>query len=240
MKTIKKNVLIPIITAVILVLIALIAFIVISNLTKNAGMVHVCEKYMDGTVLDLGKWKGSLSGGHEYFSASLDDLNGFLDSVRSSDLYDEKLEFECLYGFYSTIIYLVVEGKAFCLQAVDNRVLLTPLQTQYYDVLYKTSLSKIMWAPADTRLSQKKDSDTGKYVASEWMAAVTLDDIKYLYSKIDNDMYEIAGDCIYAKCYVQNLDEASWELISIDKTDKYGIKIFEDETGKVMVDVIYK
>ncbi len=239
MSSVKKK-LIPIITVVVLVLIALVVFIVVSKLPKDSGMVHVQQEYLDGTLLDLGEWKGTLSTINEYFSASIEDLDGLLDAVRNSDFYDEKLEFDCLYGYYSTIIYLVVDGKAFSLQFWGgDHIAIAPLQTIYYDVLFKTDLSRMMYAPVDTWNSRKTDSKTGKYVASEWMAAVSLDDIRYLYSKIDSDMYEITDDAIYAKCYVQDVDEISWELISIDKTDKYGVKIYEDETGKVMVEVLY-
>ena len=239
MRSVKQSVVIPIITVVVLIIIAAVVFVVISKLPKDSGMVHVEQEYLDGTLLDLGEWKGTLHNGNEFFTATLDDLDGFLDSLRKSGLYDERLEFECPYGYYSSIFYLVVDGRIFSLRVRENRISIIPLQNKYYDVYFKSQLVRIMWAPVDTFISQKTDSKTNKYLPSEWDAVVTLDDIKYLYSKIDDDMYETADDGIYVKCYVYNVDETSWELISIDKTDKNAIKIYEDESGKVLVDVLY-
>lgn len=237
----SKNqiILVPAIAIGALVLISVVVLIVISNLPKDNGMVTVEENYFDGTLLSFGEWKGTMSW-HEYFRAEIDDIEGFMDYVRKCEYYDEKLEFNNSNSPFSTVMYFVVSGKIFSLRVSENIVWLVPLEKKYYDVQKKSELVRFMWVPVDTYATHSTSSETRRYdTPGKWDADVTMDDIKYLYSKIDPEMYEVTADGIFVKGYVEIIDEVSWELISYETTDKYGVKIFEDESGSVMVDVIY-
>ena len=235
----KQIILVPVIAFIALVIIGTVAFTLLSNLPKDDGMVTVEEEFFDGTVLNFGKWKGTLSS-LEYCIVELDDIDGFMEYVRNCEYFDEKLVFKNSNSPFSTVIYLVVSGKVFTLRFFDNRVWLVPLEKKYYDVQYKSHLMRFMWVPVDTYVTHDMNPKTRRYdTPGKWDADVTMDDVKYLYSKVDPEMYEITDEGIFVKGYAAIIDEVSWELISYEPTDKYGVKIFEDESGNVMVDVIY-
>lgn len=236
----RPQVLVPLIAVVLIVVIIAAVFIILSLRPKDSGLVKVAWEYFDGTVLDLGEWKGKLSGGIKYYNATLDDIDAFLDYLRGSELYDEKLEFKNSKSPFSTVIYIPVEGKLFYVRVMNNVVMISSLDTVYNDVEYVSkNVCRFMYSPVDTYGTHFQNPETKKYDSpGRWNADVTLDDIKYLYSFIDEDMYLIEDDCIYVRSYAKLADETSWALISIEKTG-YSLKIYENEDGEVMVDVIY-
>ena len=124
----KQEILVPLIAAIVLAVIITATLIIISSLPKETGLITLKQEYFDGTVLDLGTWKGTLSGSNEYFTATLDDIDEFTDCLRKSDLYDEKLEFKNSKSPYSTVIYIAVNKKIFSIRIMNSTVMLVPLE----------------------------------------------------------------------------------------------------------------
>lgn len=81
----RPQVLVPLIAVVLIVVIIAAVFIILSLRPKDSGLVKVAWEYFDGTVLDLGEWKGKLSGGIMYYNATLDDIDAFLDYLRGAN-----------------------------------------------------------------------------------------------------------------------------------------------------------
>ena len=97
-----------------------------------------------------------------------------------------------------------------------------------------------MLSPVDTYATHFQNSETKKYDSpGVWDADISLDDIKYLYTKTDEDMYKIESDCVYVRSYAIIPDETNLGNFTIGKSDDYNVKISKNEYDEIVVDVIY-
>lgn len=233
----KKNKLYIIIISVVLItVIFAVSYMLLSK--KEETFVNVRTSTKDSVILDFGEWKGKQVNGTQFFQAELENIDEFVAFLKQTDCFDEKLFFKkAEKNFVFDTYYLVKNNRVFLLQIDENIVELKPMESEYLYIDYFSDRVPIMYAMVDV-WSTNYDTATKTHGSTFWRNTnMTFENIKYLYQKLDNNIFKIEDDKIYIKCMLAEINE-DLSVKEYKFHDRYSIVIYESNEGMI-VDPIY-
>ena len=236
----KNKRIIPIIVAC-----SVAALIVVATVIYLALRPHDKEEFVDvkvisgdGVELNLGRWKGYRTYDSEFFDAVITDMDEFLDSVRGSDFYDKKLCFDSVPGTYSyEVMYLVKDDRIFRLSYGSEGLHIRPLLARSGGHNYAESRMASVLYHAMTDTSDYVDYGTHSGIYYWEVPMVSMDDIKYLYGKLDDTLYRIDGDTVYVSCFESVFDEENG-CYRYTLSDGYVTRISAGKDGRILAEII--
>ena len=236
----KNKRIIPIIVAC-----SVAALIVVATVIYLALRPHDKEEFVDvkvisgdGVELNLGRWKGYRTYDSEFFDAVITDMDEFLDSVRGSDFYDKKLCFDSVPGTYSyEVMYLVKDDRIFRLSYGSEGLHIRPLLARSGGHNYAESRMASVLYHAMTDTSDYVDYGTHSGIYYWEVPMVSMDDIKYLYGKLDDTLYRIDGDTVYVSCFESVFDEENG-CYRYTLSDGYVTRIGAGKDGRILAEII--
>ena len=236
----KNKRIIPIIVAC-----SVAALIVVATVIYLALRPHDKEEFVDvkvisgdGVELNLGRWKGYRTYDSEFFDAVITDMDEFLDSVRGSDFYDKKLCFDSVPGTYSyEVMYLVKDDRIFRLSYGSEGLHIRPLLARSGGHNYAESRMASVLYHAMTDTSDYVDYGTHSGIYYWEVPMVSMDDIKYLYGKLDDTLYRIDGDTVYVSCFESVFDEENG-CYRYTLSDGYVTRIGAGKDGRIAAEII--
>ncbi|MBQ3894041.1 MAG: hypothetical protein II739_01840, partial [Clostridia bacterium] len=201
----------------------------------------------DGVELDFGTWKGSRAEWLSlYFEANIEEPVKLIEAIKSTSLYDEKLHFERTdpNGSWIQLFYIVKENRIFYIQIYASGYIemdsLLNRDTQFY---YSGSEHMLCAMAHWLRETDVNGHYTGLncYVWDTILFPITIEDLKYLYGKLDDSLYEIDGETIYVKCFAETVSENKNTGLyerSYALDDNYYAAIFQNDAGRISIRLV--
>ena len=239
-KDLRKKQIIPIIVACSVAALAVAATVIYLALRPHDKEEFVDVKVIsaDGVELNLGRWKGYRTYDSEFFDAVITDMDEFLDSVRAGDFYDKKLCFDSVPGIYPyEVMYLVKDDRIFRLSYYSEGLHIRPLLARSGGHNYAESRMASVLYHAMTDTSDYVDNGTHSGIYYWEVPMVSMDDIKYLYGKLDDTLYRIDGDTVYVSCFESVFDEEN-ECYRYTLSDGYVTRISAGKDGRILAEIV--
>ena len=244
---INKKKYIPIIIASVVALTvaaAAVVYLLLHKKPQKEEYVDLQWQSADGVELDFGTWKGSRAKWLSlYFEANIEEPVKLIEAIKSTSLYDEKLHFERTKpnGSWTQLFYIVKENRIFYIRIYDSGYIemdsLLSRDTQfYYSGSDHTLCAMVHWS--------RETDDNGQYTGVdcyEWQTPVTMEDLKYLYGKLDDSLCEIDGEKIYVRCFAETVSENEETGLlerSYAPDDNYYAAIFQNGAGRIAIRLV--
>jgi len=245
---INKKKYIPIIIASVVALTvaaAAVVYLLLHKKPQKEEYVDLKWQSADGVELDFGTWKGSRAEWLSlYFEANIEEPVKLIEAIKSTSLYDEKLHFERTKpnGSWTQLFYIVKENRIFYIRIYDSGYIemdsLLSRDTQFY---YSGSDHKLCAMVHWIRETDDNEHYTGWEDCYEWQTPVTMEDLKYLYGKLDDSLCEIDGEKIYVRCFAETVSENEETGLlerSYAPDDNYYAAIFQNGAGRISIRLV--
>ena len=171
---------------------AAVVYLLLHKKPQKEEYVDLKWQSADGVELDFGTWKGSKAKWLSlYFEANIEEPVKLIEAIKSTSLYDEKLHFERTKpnGSWTQLFYIVKENRIFYIRIYDSGYIemdsLLSRDTQFY---YSGSDHTLYAMAHWLRETDDNEHYTGWEDCYKWQTPVTMEDLKYLYGKLDDSL----------------------------------------------------
>ncbi len=227
---------------------AAIVYLLLHKKDKKEEYVDIKWQSADGVELDFGTWKGSESKGLSLFlEATIEEPEELIAEICRSPLYDEKLHFTktAPNGNWVQLFYIVKENRIFWIQVYNEGYIgMDSLLSRDTHFCYSGSNHKLCAMAHWLRETDVNGHNTGGedcYVWQTILFPITIEDLKYLYGKLDDSLYEIDGETIYVKCFAETVSENKNTGLyerSYALDDNYYAAIFQNGAGRISIRLV--
>ncbi len=231
----NKKLLFCVIAAILVVAAVVAAILLISG--KQNKTVQVALRFWGEEGVDLGKWDGEYNGSSDGHSGifKIKDMNAFKTAFEESEFYDERLhvESERSDGVKEDYYCFANKGRLFSLTMYSDRVVLYAFREE----IWKVFGSDVM-VPIQASFYSYEDTENRYEKPGEWEnEKVDMNFIKTLYGTLYASSSKIEDDAVYVKAF--EMYEAEDDSLRYRDLENYAVKIYEDENGKVLLDLIF-
>ncbi len=226
---------------------AAIVYLLLHKKDKKEEYVDIKWQSADGVELDFGTWKGSESKGLSLFlEATIEEPEELIAEICRSPLYDEKLHFTrtAPNGNWVQWFYIVKENRIFWIEVYnDGYIGMDSLLNRDAYFSYAIATYKLCVMAHCERETDDNGAPLGTnyYMWQTTLFPINMEDLKYLYGKLDGSLYEIDGDTIYVKCFAETVSEnQNTGLLerSYAPSDHYYAAIFQNDDGRILVRLV--
>jgi len=226
---------------------AAIVYLLLHKKDKKEEYVDIKWQSADGVELDFGTWKGSRAEWLSlYFEANIEKPEELIAEICRSPLYDEKLHFTktAPNGNWVQLFYIVKENRIFWIQVYNEGYIemdsLLSRDTHFY---YSGSNHKLCAMAHWSRETDVNGHYTGLncYVWDTILFPITMEDLKYLYGKLDDSLCEIDGEKIYVRCFAETVSENEETGLlerSYAPDNNYYAAIFQNGAGRISIRLV--
>ena len=245
---INKKKYIPIIIASVVALTvaaAAVVYLLLHKKPQKEEYVDLKWQSADGVELDFGTWKGSRAEWLRlYFEANIEEPVKLIEAIKSTSLYDEKLHFERTKpnGSWTQLFYIVKENRIFYIRIYDSGYIeMDSLLSRETDFYYSGANHKLCAMAHWLRETDDNGHYTGWEDCYEWQTPVTMENLKYLYGKLDDSLCEIDGEKIYVRCFAETVSENEETGLlerSYAPDNNYYAAIFQNGAGRISIRLV--